>query len=306
MSDQLYPGPRPSVYGEAAAGVVVRGPAVRRISWAAIFAGVVIVMAVQVLLTLLGVGVGLNLIAPGNGPPQPSSLGMGAGIWWVVSNLIALVLGGYVAARLAGVTAPGDGALHGLVTWAFTLLLTFFLLTTTLGTLVGGAFRALGDTVAAAGSGLKQMAPQIAEATGVSPDQLLGQARELLNANNQDPARMSRDEAAREIADAAKQLAAGGDQAAQARDRIIAIVSAQLGISRDAAAQRVDQWRQRLDQAKANAARTATTAVDRTAKSVSWGSILAFVAFVLGAIAAALGGVWGVRPAGDGAAIVAR
>ena len=76
--------------------------------------------------------------------PAAGSLGLGAGLWWLVSNLLALAAGGYTAAWLAGNTLRFDGMLHGLVTWGVTLLLTFYLLTTALGGLIGGAFTMVG------------------------------------------------------------------------------------------------------------------------------------------------------------------
>ena len=75
---------------------------VKRVSWPAIFSGVVLVLAVEVLLNMLGAGVGLGLVNANGGAPEASRFGIGAGIWWFASTLIALVFGCYVAARLAG------------------------------------------------------------------------------------------------------------------------------------------------------------------------------------------------------------
>src|SRR5438270_12734661 len=76
----------------------------RRISWAAIFGGVILVVAVQLLLSLLGAGIGLGTVNTNLGStPTASSLGIGAGVWWVVSSCIALGSGCYVAAWLAGI-----------------------------------------------------------------------------------------------------------------------------------------------------------------------------------------------------------
>src|ERR1700737_2691291 len=86
----------------------------RRISWAAIFGGVVLVVAVQLLLSLLGAGIGLGTVNTNIGStPTARRLGIGAGVWLVISSCIALGLGGYVAARLAGLEVRLDGVLHG-------------------------------------------------------------------------------------------------------------------------------------------------------------------------------------------------
>ena len=69
------------------------------------------------------IGIGLSTIDPAAGDtPGATTFGVGAGIWWVVSNLIALIIGGYVAARLSGMPLRGDGIIHGVLTWAVTLL----------------------------------------------------------------------------------------------------------------------------------------------------------------------------------------
>jgi hypothetical protein len=76
----------------------------RRISWAAIFGGVILGVSVQLLLSLLGAGIGLGTVNTNLGStPTASNLGIGAGVWWVVSSCVALGLGGYVAAWLAGI-----------------------------------------------------------------------------------------------------------------------------------------------------------------------------------------------------------
>ncbi len=103
-----------------------------RISWGAVFAGAIIALAVQLVLTLIGVAIGLATLSPATG----DSLGAGAGIWLVISSLISLFAGGYISARLGGTF---NGWLHGLTTWGTVTLLTLMLLTTAAGQLIGAA-----------------------------------------------------------------------------------------------------------------------------------------------------------------------
>ncbi len=97
-----------------------RGP-IKRISWAAVFGGVILAMVVQVLLSMLGTGIGLSALDPlqAQGTPSVGAFGIGAAIWWVISSLVALFIGGWVAGHLAGVPRSLDGALHGLLAWAW-------------------------------------------------------------------------------------------------------------------------------------------------------------------------------------------
>jgi hypothetical protein len=158
---------RAGAYPAETAQVAVSAAALRRISWGAVLAGAVIVIAVHLSLSLLGLGIGLSTVDPTAGDtPEATSLGLGAGVWWVVSNLIALVIGGYVAARLSGMPLRGDGIIHGVLTWAVTLLITIYLLTTGVGNLVGGAFNVVGNAVSTVGQGVAQAVTPALEASG--------------------------------------------------------------------------------------------------------------------------------------------
>src|SRR5262249_14835881 len=90
-----------------------------RISWGAVFAGVVVALATQLLLNLLGMGVGAATLSPVEGDnPSAMSLSVGAGIWFALSSILAALAGGYAAGKLAGVPNEATGSWHGLTTWA--------------------------------------------------------------------------------------------------------------------------------------------------------------------------------------------
>ena len=270
----------------------------RRVSWGAVFAGVMIVLAVQLLLSMLGLGIGLSTVNPTEGgTPNASSLGIGAAAWWGISYLIALLAGGYVAARLAPSRLSFDGALHGVLTWAFALLVTFYLLTTAVGGVIGGAFSAVSGTLSAAGQTVKDAAPQAAQAAGVTPDTIQQKAKELMSAQSTgaDPRSLNSEQAQQEIAANLPKLAAGGDQARQAHDRIVAVMAAQLNITPDEANQRLDKMEGQVAQTTGQAKDKAKQVADKTASGLSKASLIAFVSLLLGAIAAAIGGSLGVR-----------
>jgi hypothetical protein len=249
------------------------------------------VLAVQLLLSVLGIGIGLSMVNPTEGgTPGPGELGVESAVWWGVSYLLALFLGGFVAARLAAMTVRLDGALHGLLAWAFTLLVTFYLLSTAFGNVIGGA-------LSTAGQGLRSAAPQIAQVAGIPTDPAAGRAKALLNAppSNADLKAMSREQAEQEIAANLPKLAAGGDQAKQARDRITAILAVQLNIPPREASARLDQMQAQVQQTKEQAGDQARQAAGKAASGLSRASLIAFAALLLRALAAALGGCAGVR-----------
>lgn len=297
MSGPSYRDPAP--YGAASLETdSLRGPRhVRsRISWGAILGGVVLVVVVQLLLSLLGTGIGLGTVDLNAGStPDASSLGLSAGVWWLVSSVIALFVGGFVAARLAGVALRLDGLLHGLVAWGIATLLTIYLLTSAVGGIIGGGFSALGSLAQAAGGGISAAAKPLAQAAGISPDMVKDQAQAYLQPANPDPASMSPQDAQKEVVKDLATYAKGGPDAAGAKEQVISIIAAQTKVSHDEAAKRFDETQAKLAQAKAQAVQAAKNAADASAAAASKTAFAVFVALLLGGIAGAIGGLLGVR-----------
>ena len=133
----------------------VRSIAINDISWGAVLAGVVVALVAQLILNMIGIGVGASTLDPGAGPnenPSAQGFSIGAGIWWTVSGIVASLAGGYVAGRLSGKPKPSTTSWHGLIAWALTTLVVFYLLTSAIGGLVGGAYRGLTSAVGGAAS----------------------------------------------------------------------------------------------------------------------------------------------------------
>jgi hypothetical protein len=267
-----------------------------RISWAAIVAGVIVVVAAQLLLSLLGAGIGLGTVDTNAGStPTASSLGIGAGIWWVISSCLALFAGGYVTAWLAGIETSFDGMLHGLVTWGIATLLTLWLLTSAIGGVIGGGFSALSGLMSATGSGVSQMAKPIAQAAGVSPDMIQEQAHAFLQPTNTDPATMSPQDAQKEIGTNLVTYARGGADAPTAKERVINIIAAQRKIGHDEAAKQFNDAQAKLTQTRDQAVQTAKDAADASAAAASKTAFAGFGVLLLGLIAAVIGGSLAVQ-----------
>lgn len=91
-----------------------------RVSWSAVLAGVVVALVAQLILNMIGVGVGAATLDPGAGADQnPSARGfsLGAAIWWMVSGIVAALIGGFTAGRLSGEPKESTAAWHGLTSW---------------------------------------------------------------------------------------------------------------------------------------------------------------------------------------------
>ena len=257
-----------------------------RVSWGAILAGVVVALTTQVLLTMLGAGIGVATLDPGTGDnPAASTFSIAAGIWYLISGIIAAYAGGYIAARLSGKTVPTTGALHGLTTWALTTLLVLWFLTSTVGALVGGVFSGVASVVGGVSDTVAQAAaPMIAEANPL-------QAIEFqLQATGTDPQALN----AAALNSVRKLMTSGEAEAGPAREQAAQALARARNIPVEQATQQVADLEKQYRDGLAAAQQKATNAADATASAVSTGALSAFVALVLGAIAGWLGGRSGV------------
>lgn len=157
--------------------------AINEISWGAVFAGVVLALAVQFLLNLLGVGIGAAVIDPATTDnPNPSTFSIAGGLWFVVSGIVAAFVGGYIASRVSGRPSKTTGSYHGLTSWAVTTLIVLYLLTTSVGALVGGAFSGLSSIVGGVGKTAATVTSAAAPAIATSADPMADIERQVRSA----------------------------------------------------------------------------------------------------------------------------
>src|SRR4051794_32648879 len=186
-----------------------------QVSWGAVFAGATISLVMQMILNMVGLGVGLSTLDIAKGDtPTASSLSLGAGIWWVVSGILAAALGGYIAGRLSGKASQSTTAYHGLIAWAVSTLVVVYLLSSAASGLIGGAMSTVSSVLGGAGKtigGSLQTAVQSAAPSlnNVS-DPMSAIENKVRSASGQDPA------ALRDAAATAVRAALTGDPSQQA------------------------------------------------------------------------------------------
>jgi vacuolar-type H+-ATPase subunit H len=269
---------------------------INRISWGAVFAGVVIALVTQLILNLIGLGIGAASIDPRTvDNPSPSSLSLGAGVWWILSGIIAALAGGYTAGRLAGGPSEQTAAWHGLISWGFTTLVIFYLLTSTLGGIVGGGYQALTSVASGVGqtagaslqTAVQAAAPALSRVT--DPASSIEQAVRNASGGN-DPAAL-RDAAA----SAVRALVTGDPQQVQAaRDRAAEALAKAQNIPTEQARSQVEQYERQYREAVDQVRQQATRAAEVTTKAVSRAGFFGALALILGAVAAWFGGRMGV------------
>lgn len=268
--------------------------ALHKVSWGAIFAGVALALAIQFLLNLLGVGIGAAVLDPATSDnPAAGTFSIAGGIWFIVAGIIASFVGGYIASRLSGRASRSTGGYHGVTAWAVTTLVVLYLLTTSIGALVGGAFSGITSVVSGVGStaatAATTAAPSLANANPMA-----GIEQQIRSTTGNDP------QALQSAAVTAVQAVLTGDeaQAEDARNRAAEAIARAQNIPVDQARQQVNQYEQSYRANVEAAKQQAVDAAQAATAAVSAGAIAGFVALALGALAAWFGGMAGTKRAG--------
>ena len=300
-----------------------------RVSWGAVLAGVTVALVTQLLLGVLGIAIGASTIDPLREQDPTSGLGTGAGVWFVLTGLISLFAGGWTAGRMAGIHRVVDSTLHGVLTWGVATLFTFYLLTTGVGAIIGGAARVLGQGASMIGQGVASASPEVGNAIrgqlqdqGIDWDSIKQSANDMLQQTGKpelqtDAMTKQAKEAGNDAKNAAGSAAANPQAADQQlsglldklfnrasdtvnaadREALVNVVAARTGKSKDEASQVVANWEKTYQQAKEQyeetkeaAARKAREAGDATARSISHAAFWSFAAMLVGLGSAAVGG----------------
>jgi len=270
----------------------VRTIMLNEISWGAVIAGAIIGLVVQLILNVVGIGIGLSTVnAVAGDSPSASSLSIGAGIWWVISGIIAAGIGGYLAGRLSGKPSQSTTAYHGLISWAVSVLVVAYLVSSAASGVVGGAFSGattmLGGAGKAVGSSAQTAVQTAAPSLNNISDPMSRIEEQVRSASGgQDPA------ALRDAATTSIRAALSGDpgQQAAATDKAAAALAKAQNIPGDQAKAQIGQYQQQYKEMVAKAKEQAKEAADAAARTVSRGALFGALALLLGALAAFFAG----------------
>lgn len=92
----------------------------RRTSWGAILVGAVSAIGLQALFTVLGAAIGVSSYGGQGG--DVDGIGTFAGIWWVISGTLSLLVGGMMAGRMITIPRNAELVVHGFTMWAVTAI----------------------------------------------------------------------------------------------------------------------------------------------------------------------------------------
>lgn len=143
-----------------------------RVSWGSVFGGVMTVLAISILLSILSSSIGLYMFDPLSEHPT-SGIGTSIGIWTAIALIISMIMGGFIAGKLAGV----DGMIHGFLVWATSLIAAVILgIIVTIGAakltmnVLGSVTSLVGNVVSgvgsAAGSGISALSDKAEDLFG--------------------------------------------------------------------------------------------------------------------------------------------
>lgn len=139
-----------------------RQPMRRKVSWGAVIAGAVVALAGLIVLGLLGLGIGLWSVEPGGETDTLAGMATGTAIWSVISMLLCLLAGGYVAARMSASWEKQNAVLHGVLVWALATIFMIWGATSA----ISSVFRTAAGALGSLSSGIASMAEK------VIPDQM--------------------------------------------------------------------------------------------------------------------------------------
>jgi Protein of unknown function (DUF2795) len=265
-----------------------------RISWGAVLAGAVVAVATALLLSLLGAAIGAGSIhALEARPGDAEGYGIGAGIWTMINLALSMALGGYVASRLSGTHSHLDGELHGMTMWGVAVLLGSVLLAHAVSGVIDMTGLGVGPAASrASGEAGPALGPLAAE---MSPQLMIDRFERSLG-NSGDPTTMSREQIGAEIsALLGGGLLRNGSISEADRTRLVPLVAAEFGVTKEEAAQRVARMESDAKAGVAQAEQSARVEADEIASGTAAAARALFTALVLGLLAALIGAWIGTR-----------
>lgn len=271
--------------------------------WGAVLAGLTAAIALDVLFAELGLALNLGII---DRQTSGGEIALANGVAWVVTGLIALFAGAWIAGRMASTRTRLEGGLHGIGVWGAGAVVMLVLAFTSAGVVGSGMLDVVGKGLEGAGVLVQTAAPKwdsiktelegaMDARVGSDSTQasVSGDAAVAGGAGSQliDRSRLL-DLADRHFTVDGTALASGE------RDELVQLIAGQTGMSKSVADRTLKQWDtvwarsvQTYETAKQEALATAEKARVLTMAAASW----AAVAMLLGAAAAMFGGAYGAQ-----------
>lgn len=145
-----------------------------RVSWGAIWAGVMIALGMEALLTLFGFFIGFGMYNWKAADPW-TGISAWTTVWYLVTAAWSMFFGAWCAARMSGIPRRGAGILHGITTWGMATIVTIAIVLVGTWSMLRVGVNVL-STAAIAGAQVAPAATQAATGAVSQAAQQAGQA----------------------------------------------------------------------------------------------------------------------------------
>lgn len=88
-----------------------------RINWSAVWVGTLVAFTLLILFGLIGIAIGAHMAGPAYHPADLKTLSIGAAILAVCAAFLSSVVGGWAAAKVAGIRHAEPAILQGAISW---------------------------------------------------------------------------------------------------------------------------------------------------------------------------------------------
>jgi hypothetical protein len=261
------------------------------VSWSAVVGGAFVAAALALVLLALGAGLGLSSVSPwSNSGASAKTIGIGAIVWLMLTQVLASGMGGYLAGRLRTkwVDVHTDevyfrDTAHGFLVWAVGVVITAGLLTSAAASLVSGTAQLGASALSSAAGGGAAAISQASDPGAYFTDLLFRSERPKAEADDASV----HSEVGRIVAvGMAKGEFNPGDRA-----YLGTLVAARTGLAQPEAEKRVNDV---LTQIKA-AETAAREAAETARKAAAYASLWIFLSLLIGAFCASYAATIGGR-----------
>lgn len=275
--------------------------------WGAVLAGLTTAVGLDVFFAEVGLALNLGIIDRND---SGGAIAVANGIAWVITGLVALFVGAWVAGRMATARTQLEGGLHGLAVWGAGAAAAVLLAIGSVGVAGSGMLSLVGDGLTSAAAVVQVAEPkwdsikaELDQAVGArlsSPTSTSADTTSVADADTRDANQQTGAlERSRLFELAGSHFALDGSSLGQGeRAEMVQLLAAQTGMSADVAERTLRQWDsvwarsvQTFETARQAAADAAEKARLAAIAAASW----AAVAMLLGAAAALFGGAYGAR-----------
>jgi hypothetical protein len=279
----------------------------RHLSWAAIFAGLVAAMALEILFIMLGAAMGFAAFTPLTDPDPTSNFAGGAIAVEGISAVFSLWLGGWVAGRLSPIGVRTTGKLHGFLVWCAATVVGVAVVSSGAGWAFSGISKVVGGGLSMAGKPAAALASSATDAAKEAAQNSKSMISSFVDEGTSSPAPgatpASGIRTKRDVGFALTRLFDPSQKANEVsnKDAAVKVLVDEGGMSQADAQKEVDDWTNSYSQlqaeitnAKDQAEAKAREKADEASKTLAIFAACSFVAFLIGAAAAAWGGSQGV------------